>query len=913
MSVFDHIRFAVKSDIGKKRKNNEDAYGIFPESGIFCVADGMGGGDDGEVASAATVREVQCFCESHKLPPQLTYTRDDILAGIRASVNTASAWIFRRTKERGLKGCGSTFVGVVFDAARPDQAVALHAGDSRLYRIRGRTIQQITIDHSAAELIGAKNEKDINPMFRGMILRAVGIQPSVELQATEFPVREGDRVLICSDGLSRMVPDKQLLSIVRANGSPQVAVDALVAAANAAGGVDNITVELIEIGQLPMPIPAIPLQVAPPSSDAPDEDSSTSVTWTGINGTETVDATSANGSVEPFESETEELFSAAPTIGFSDDDSQTCSTVTVPEAQDEVDDASDPGVPTPSNAPISGKKGSRSRRWIWCSFGIVLVLGAITGLNYVQRAKFQRIRLQEECASAVKAVEDAFAAADNENTLNAASESWKGWQEKWKQEQALDKTVYAEFVARIQAAREAAAHKIAGAKAAERAAVLKKECEAAAAKLKGVFQSATDEAGLAAAEKALQAWRDEWKPQKVDGYAGLNEEMQAARDGAMARVEKAELARKMAVCREAAAVVARAFGSVATRQELDKADAARRDWQGRWKELAGEAGYKEADGGIAGARADAEKHLAEIEQKRQNILKIYNLALTDEPVASRRKRLEDAKGMLEASRKEKLFAEEETGRRLAEIEARLAWTVGVIENRAAEAVVFGADKVSVQPGGTLTVVFKKGTSWTVTRRGYKPITVTREELDGKTVTLEPGRWKALPAQKSAEPQKPGNVKKPEALPKKQVAAQTPVKEQKPSGAKKPAQTVSKAQAERFIEELRQVVGENELLERFEAEVKKLGVTGMSGTNQYGEIISLLDQIAENLSEVAEQELQVVGVDENEQDQVNSRKERYTALHAACNEFFDSKGNGKRSNISRMKNFFDAVEKASTLK
>ena len=913
MSVFDHIRFAVKSDIGKKRKNNEDAYGIFPESGIFCVADGMGGGDDGEVASAATVREVQCFCESHKLPPQLTYTRDDILAGIRASVNTASAWIFRRTKERGLKGCGSTFVGVVFDAARPDQAVALHAGDSRLYRIRGRTIQQITIDHSAAELIGAKNEKDINPMFRGMILRAVGIQPSVELQATEFPVREGDRVLICSDGLSRMVPDKQLLSIVRANGSPQVAVDALVAAANAAGGVDNITVELIEIGQLPIPIPAIPLQVAPPSSDAPDEDSSTSVTWTGINGTETVDATSANGSVEPFESETEELFSAAPTIGFSDDDSQTCSTVTVPEAQDEVDDASDPGVPTPSNAPISGKKGSRSRRWIWCSFGIVLVLGAITGLNYVQRAKFQRIRLQEECASAVKAVEDAFAAADNENTLNAASENWKGWQEKWKQEQALDKTVYAEFVARIQAAREAAAHKIAGAKAAERAAVLKKECEAAAAKLKGVFQSATDEAGLAAAEKALQAWRDEWKPQKVDGYAGLNEEMQTARDGAMARVEKAELARKMAVCREAAAVVARAFGSVATRQELDKADAARRDWQGRWKELTGEAGYKEADGGIAGARADAEKHLAEIEQKRQNILKIYNLALTDEPVASRRKRLEDAKGMLEASRKEKLFAEEETGRRLAEIEARLAWTVGVIENRAAEAVVFGADKVSVQPGGTLTVVFKKGTSWTVTRRGYKPITVTREELDGKTVTLEPGRWKALPAQKSAEPQKPGNVKKPEALPKKQVAAQTPVKEQKPSGAKKPDQTVSKAQAERFIEELRQVVGENELLERFEAEVKKLGVTGMSGTNQYGEIISLLDQIAENLSEVAEQELQVVGVDENEQDQVNSRKERYTALHAACNEFFDSKGNGKRSNISRMKNFFDAVEKASTLK
>ena len=257
MGAFPHIRYAAKSDIGRRRTNNEDAFGAFPLSGIFCVADGMGGGDDGEVASAATV--VERFTKECPISGKFTYPIEGIVSGVRSAVNSASSWIANRTKQKGLKSCGSTFVGICFDASKPNTAIALHAGDSRLYRIRGRSIEQMTVDHSAAELIGTKNDKEVNPMFRGMILRAVGIQPSVELERTEVPLKARDKILICSDGLSRMVSDRKLLSIIRASEDLETTADKLIAAANDAGGVDNITVELIEVGALPAPLPTSPL------------------------------------------------------------------------------------------------------------------------------------------------------------------------------------------------------------------------------------------------------------------------------------------------------------------------------------------------------------------------------------------------------------------------------------------------------------------------------------------------------------------------------------------------------------------------------------------------------------------------------------------------------------------------------
>ena len=281
MSAFTHIQFAAKSDVGRKRKNNEDSFGVFPESGVFCVADGMGGGDDGEIASAAVVKEVATCAQSHVPPSNAGYFGREIASELSFSLNEASAWIFKRAKDRHLKGCGSTFVGVCFDATAPASAIALHVGDSRLYRVRGTSIRQITRDHSAAELIGAKDENAINPCFRGVILRAVGVQPSVEVEQTDLPLKEGDRIVICSDGLSKMVDDRKMAALVHASKTPSEAVEALVAAANEAGGTDNITVVVLFVGRLPPACPGLsaPRRVAdersrPRSADSGDRDTS---------------------------------------------------------------------------------------------------------------------------------------------------------------------------------------------------------------------------------------------------------------------------------------------------------------------------------------------------------------------------------------------------------------------------------------------------------------------------------------------------------------------------------------------------------------------------------------------------------------------------------------------------------------
>lgn len=279
MVPFDFIRFAGKSDVGRKRKNNEDNFGMFPSIGVWLVADGMGGGDDGEVASAAVVRAVEGYAQAHEFPAEGAFSASSLVSGICDAIDAASGWILNRTKERGLASCGSTVVGVAVDRVKPGKAIAFHAGDSRLYRLRGRGIKQITKDHSAAEEMGVKDESKVNPMFRSVIMRAVGIKKTVDVERTDFDVRPGDRVLICSDGLSRMVPDKRIAAISRAEADVGTAADKLIAAANEAGGHDNITVVLLEVGELPSGLPDVKIvEKAPCDEPVTPEDSNTDKT-----------------------------------------------------------------------------------------------------------------------------------------------------------------------------------------------------------------------------------------------------------------------------------------------------------------------------------------------------------------------------------------------------------------------------------------------------------------------------------------------------------------------------------------------------------------------------------------------------------------------------------------------------------
>ena len=254
--MFEYLSYSAHSDVGMVRKNNEDSFGVFPDYGVFCVADGMGGGDDGEIASQTVVRFVRNFLNSYPPPEKAAYAMDELLDGLRATVNEASDWLFARSRSLSLRNCGSTLATVCFNGAFPQTAFALHAGDSRVYRWRNGELEQVTRDHSLAMSMGI-NEKHLTAKMRSVVMRAVGVEPVVRLDSTVIEIEEGDRLLICSDGLTRMVTDKRISAILKSSPTPEIAVPALIDESNQAGGVDNVTVIVVDAGKLPPPRPQV--------------------------------------------------------------------------------------------------------------------------------------------------------------------------------------------------------------------------------------------------------------------------------------------------------------------------------------------------------------------------------------------------------------------------------------------------------------------------------------------------------------------------------------------------------------------------------------------------------------------------------------------------------------------------------
>ena len=259
---FNHITHAVLTDVGCKRKNNEDAYAVFPAHGVFCVADGMGGAEDGEIASGAVVDGLMKLFAGFDSDRPLSLSAKGLW--VEHAVNEASDWICQRSWLQGKFGTGTTFAGVAFDPAAPGSAFALHAGDSRVYRWgaaleadaeKKQTLEQITVDHTVAYALGMDDEHRLNPMFHDKLMRAVGIAPTVLVDWTPFAIASGDWVIVCSDGLSGMVSDSGIAAILEASSDPAVAVRSLVDAALEAGGLDNVTVIAMRVGELSEPVP----------------------------------------------------------------------------------------------------------------------------------------------------------------------------------------------------------------------------------------------------------------------------------------------------------------------------------------------------------------------------------------------------------------------------------------------------------------------------------------------------------------------------------------------------------------------------------------------------------------------------------------------------------------------------------
>jgi protein phosphatase len=246
---------AAKSDVGRKRQGNEDSFCLAPELGLFIVADGMGGHAAGEVASrlaADTIQEwvVRYLSGSDAAlvgKPEPTCSREANV--LLSSIRLANRIIYDAAQgRREYAGMGTTVASIL---AVNDRVALAHVGDSRIYRLRGEQIVQLSRDHSLVQrqvdygIISSEEAQESK--YRHLITRALGVKESVEVELAEQPVLPGDLLLLCSDGLSDLLEDEEMLRIVREHADDlEKACQALVDRANYKGGDDNITALLIQ-------------------------------------------------------------------------------------------------------------------------------------------------------------------------------------------------------------------------------------------------------------------------------------------------------------------------------------------------------------------------------------------------------------------------------------------------------------------------------------------------------------------------------------------------------------------------------------------------------------------------------------------------------------------------------------------
>src|SRR3989339_422032 len=253
------VTFCAKSDPGKVRTNNEDNFFTDPELGLFIVADGMGGHSSGEVASKMAKDVISANYKSALLKqrdtehtqvmfgqnnPALSESANHLVSSIRI----ANQVIYESSQAYPQnQGMGTTVVSVL---VKDKSYVVAWVGDSRVYLIRHNQIQQLSTDHSLVQeqvtkgLISADQAEKSE--FKNILTRALGAAETVEIDAVETPAFDGDYILLCSDGLTRMLSDQKILEIIQKAQRPDAICEELISAANEAGGRDNVTAVIIE-------------------------------------------------------------------------------------------------------------------------------------------------------------------------------------------------------------------------------------------------------------------------------------------------------------------------------------------------------------------------------------------------------------------------------------------------------------------------------------------------------------------------------------------------------------------------------------------------------------------------------------------------------------------------------------------
>ncbi len=249
------IHAAGKSDIGLKRKINEDSILVSPELGLYVVADGVGGHRAGEVASQMAVNTLESYWKEIKAgkAPSFLHPVDESLPDrarhLLNSIHLANLAVFEAQKENQYRGMGTTIAVLLEDK---DKLWAANVGDSRIYHYNNERLMQMSKDHSLAE------EKKLLEMFPGIdpndtfaknaLTRALGLRDTVEAYLNPIIPNVGDQLLICSDGLTNYVNEEAIQLILSDPGMElERKVNVLVDEANKGGGGDNISVVLLEI------------------------------------------------------------------------------------------------------------------------------------------------------------------------------------------------------------------------------------------------------------------------------------------------------------------------------------------------------------------------------------------------------------------------------------------------------------------------------------------------------------------------------------------------------------------------------------------------------------------------------------------------------------------------------------------
>ncbi len=243
------VRACGLSDVGRVRAHNEDSYEIDTDHRVYIVADGMGGHRHGEVASRVAVEAVRAWMDDNG---GLAVEEEGLathVASLKTAIESAQSAVQRAVEEDvSLVGMGTTVVAMIVEG---NSAGLAHVGDSRAYRYRGSQLERLTKDHTwVGEQVGAgllsEAQAKVHPL-RNVVTRALGGRGGVSVEVSETEIQPGDVYLLCSDGLTTMLGDDEILRHLDEASSIEEACESLVTSSNLGGGLDNITVLMVEV------------------------------------------------------------------------------------------------------------------------------------------------------------------------------------------------------------------------------------------------------------------------------------------------------------------------------------------------------------------------------------------------------------------------------------------------------------------------------------------------------------------------------------------------------------------------------------------------------------------------------------------------------------------------------------------